>query len=251
MTNLTKRFRRLAAVQGLSFHVPPGQVLALWGLNGAGKTTVIKCLLGLWRHEGRITVGGRDVRRDGKGARQMIGYVPQEPGFPAELTARDALRWFYGRLKGVPAERSEAVLREVGLSEHVCKTVAALSGGMRKRLALASALLTDPPLLVLDEATANLDATARQSLLALLQVQSRRGKTIVFTSHRLEEVQMLASRVIAFAPGGSCSTAIRATLLPATKSKRPIRCPPMIDTPIQRPLPRRPLSPRCAAQQAR
>ena len=107
-TDLTKRYGKFTAVDHLTLHVPAQGAVALWGVNGAGKTTVIKCLLGLLRFDGRITVDGCDVQRQGRAARQRIGYVPQELAFYKEMTTYD-MADFYARLKGVPAVRIEAV----------------------------------------------------------------------------------------------------------------------------------------------
>lgn len=173
----------------------PGQAVALWGANGAGKTTLIKCILGLHGFRGRIVVDGCDARRRGKAARRRIGYVAQELAFYDDVSAREAARLF-ARLKRVPLARADVVLEQVGLAEHAAKRVAALSGGMKQRLALAVALLSDPALLLLDEPTSNLDAAARRAFLALLGELRQTGKTIVFTTHRPEEVAQLADRVV-------------------------------------------------------
>lgn len=193
-TNLTKRYGKFTAVDRLTLEVPEQRALALWGANGAGKTTAIKCLLGLLGFEGSIRVDGLDVRRQGRAVRRRIGYVPQELAFYKEMTALE-MATFYARIKGAPAERIERVLEQVGLSEHLAKPVGALSGGMKQRLALGLALLSDPPLLVMDEPTSNLDTAARNQLLQLLAQVKAAGKTILFTSHRIEEVEMLADQV--------------------------------------------------------
>lgn len=192
--DLTKRYGKFIAVDHLTLQVAERSALALWGANGAGKTTVIKCLLGLLRFEGAIRVDGLDVRRQGRAVRQRIGYVPQELAFYKEMTAVE-MAAFYARLKGAPAERIDPVLEQVGLSEHLAKPVGALSGGMKQRLALGLALLSDPPVLVMDEPTSNLDAAARSQLLRLLAQVKAAGKTILFTSHRIEEVEALADAV--------------------------------------------------------
>jgi ABC-type multidrug transport system ATPase subunit len=200
ISNLTKRYGRFTAVNDVSFDVEPGEALALWGRNGAGKTTVIRCLLGLTHSEGRIVVGGRDLRRQGKLVRRTVGYVPQELAFYDDMTALGCLT-FYARIKRVAIDRCRAVIREVGLEQHERKRVAEMSGGMKQRLALAAALLADPPLLLLDEMTSNLDAKVRAGFISLLLRLKRDGKTILFTSHRLDEVEALADRVLVMNDG--------------------------------------------------
>jgi ABC-2 type transport system ATP-binding protein/nitrous oxidase accessory protein len=195
ITNLSKRFGAFTAVDNLSFQVDARQALALWGPNGAGKTTVIKCLLGLLRYDGQILVDGLDAHRQGKATRRLLGYVPQELSFYPDMDTLETAE-FYARLKQAPAGRAAAVLAEVGLAEHAGKPVGALSGGMKQRLALGLALLTDPPTLVLDEPTSNLDAAARHQFLHLLSGVKAAGKTILFTSHRLEEIEALADQAL-------------------------------------------------------
>jgi nitrous oxidase accessory protein len=195
ITHLTKKFGAFTAVDNLSFAVAAGEATALWGPNGAGKTTIIRSLLGLLSTEGQLQVNNFDVQKEGKKARAAIGYVPQELAFYDDLSARNTLL-FYAKLKGAPAKRVDEALMEVGLAQHGAKPVAALSGGMKQRLALAIALLADPPLLILDEPTSNLDTAARDDFIKLLLRQKARGKTLLFTSHRLEEVEVLADRVL-------------------------------------------------------
>jgi ABC-type multidrug transport system ATPase subunit len=198
---VTKRFGRHAALKNLSFEVKSGEALALWGPNGAGKTTLIKSLLGVHNFEGQINLAGFDMKRQGRKARQLIGYVPQEFAF-VDLSARAALT-FYARLKRVGADRVETLLTQVGLHDHAGKLLSALSGGMKQRLALAAALLADPPVLILDEPTANLDAQARTDFLKLVAELRKAGKTIVFSSHRTDEVEVLADHVLMLKDGVS------------------------------------------------
>ncbi|HMQ14607.1 MAG TPA: nitrous oxide reductase family maturation protein NosD [Phycisphaerae bacterium] len=200
ITGLQKRFGRHVVVENLSLDVAPGSAVALWGTNGAGKTTIIKCILGLHPHRGTIRVGGIDARRSGPQARRLIGYVSQELSFYDDLTARESVRLF-AQLKRVRTPRVEQVLERVGLAEHGGKRVGQLSGGMKQRLALAVALLADPPLLLLDEPTSNLDAAARRSFLELLADLKQAGKTLLFTTHRAEEVAALAERVLVLERG--------------------------------------------------
>lgn len=198
--HLQKTFGAFVAVDDLTFEVPLHEAVALWGPNGAGKTTVIKCLLGLLRFKGQIALDGHDARRDGRAVRRALGYVPQELAFYDDLGTRDTAM-FYAKLKRVELDRAEEVLADVGLSDAADKPVGALSGGMKQRLALALALLADPPVLVLDEPTSNLDAEARDTFLELLTSVKGRGKTVLFTSHRLEEVEALADWVLVMEDG--------------------------------------------------
>ena len=199
-THLTKRFGRFTAVNDLSFGVATEQATALWGANGAGKTTVIKCLLGLLRYEGTIIVNGYDAYRQGRAARRLVGYVPQELAFYEEMSTLDTAR-FFAQLKQASLTEAVTLLDQVGLEEHAGKPVAALSGGMKQRLALALALLGDPPVLVLDEPTSNLDPAGRTQFLQLLVQVKAAGKTILFTSHRLEEIEQIADQVIVMERG--------------------------------------------------
>ena len=208
--NLTKRYPRpgrawwsdetITAVDNLSFDLPAGTSIALWGVNGAGKTTVIKCLLGLLASEGELHLNGYDLRRAGRTARRFLGYVPQELAFHNDLSVAESCR-FYARLKEVGDERIPVVLALVGLTGQEKKAVGALSGGMKQRLALALALLADPPVLLLDEPTSNLDETTRDDFIDLLVRLRDAGKTLLFTSHYADEVTRLAERVLILRDG--------------------------------------------------
>jgi ABC-type multidrug transport system ATPase subunit len=205
VVGLSKRYGKTVALSGLSFDAQPGESLALWGANGAGKTTLLKAILGLLDYDGRIEVAGFDVARNSKDARRAIGYVPQELAFQDwKVTTTMS---FFARLKGKTStggdarERVAPLIEQLGLGDHKDKTVPALSGGLKQRLALAIALLADPPLLLLDEPTANLDARGRQDYLSLLNDLRQRGKTILLASHRLEEVESVTSRVLLLSQG--------------------------------------------------
>lgn len=210
VNNLTKRYPQpgrpwwsdatVTAVDDLSFTLHQGKALALWGSNGAGKTTVLKCLLGLLACGGELHLAGVDLRRQGRQARRSLGYVPQELAFHNDLTVVESCR-FYAQIKDVPATRIPVVLDQVGLAAQLHKRVGALSGGMKQRLALALALLGDPPVLLLDEPTSNLDAQTRGEFIALLAAQRKAGKSLLFTSHHVEEVEQLADQVLILRDG--------------------------------------------------
>lgn len=203
VTGLTKIFgrrRRVVAVDELSFSIVPGQAVALWGPNGAGKTTVIKCLLGLLRYRGQVQVGGHDARRQGKAARRLMGYVPQEITFHHDLSVAQTLH-FYARLKKVEPARIRPVLEQVELAEHAHKTVEALSGGMKQRLALAIALMSDPPVLLLDEPTSNLDLAHQTLVLEAVRRQAERGIAVLAVMHDLNLAAALADELVLLVGG--------------------------------------------------
>jgi ABC-type multidrug transport system ATPase subunit len=197
--NLSKRYGVVLAVDDASFSVGERESVALWGPNGAGKTTVLRCLLGLARYTGEVRVAGIDPARHGEQARLHIGYVPQNlplsPMTVAELTA------YIARLKRAPQEEGRAKLEQLGIAEHGHKAVNDLSGGMKQRLALALALIGSPPVLLLDEPTANLDARGRADLVQLLKRLKREGMTLLFSSHRPEDILALADRVLLLESG--------------------------------------------------
>jgi len=201
VTDLTKQFGPLTAVDNLSFNVQAGEVVAFWGANGAGKTTAVRCLLNLLPFSGQIIIQGLDVRQQSKAVRKLVGFVPQELNFHDDLTVAETVT-FYARIKKMPSGTDfTPLLDRLDLLPHLKKRVQMLSGGLKQRLALALALLADPPILILDEPTANLDIRAREDFLLLLHQLKDQGKTMVFSSHRLEEITALADRVLLLEAG--------------------------------------------------
>lgn len=200
---ISKHYGNVTALDSVSFTIEAGESLALWGANGAGKTTAIRCLLGVHSFEGSLTVDSIDVQKNGKAARTKIGYVPQEMAF-FDMSLRETLQ-FYARLKKVAETEIASALETVQLVGHDDKAVSALSGGMKQRMALAIALLSDPPILLLDEPTASLDAEAQREFVHLIRSLNQAGKTVIFSSHRFEEVAALARRVLVL-EGGKLKT---------------------------------------------
>jgi len=200
---ISKYYGKVTALDSVSFSIEAGETLALWGANGAGKTTAIRCLLGVHSFEGSLIVDSIDVQKNGKAARKKIGYVPQEMAF-FDMSVYDTLQ-FYARLKKVKETEIASALETVQLVGHNDKAVSALSGGMKQRLALAIALLANPPILLLDEPTASLDAEAQREFVQLIRDLNQAGKTIIFSSHRFEEVAALAQRVLVL-EGGKLKT---------------------------------------------
>jgi ABC-type multidrug transport system ATPase subunit len=197
--DVTKRYGRRNAVDHVTFDVPEGASLALWGSNGAGKTTLIRCILGVTSYDGEIRIGGISSRRKGKVARKLVGYVPQSmPTF--DLSVAEMIQ-LVARLRQADPRPGLERLGAFGLDHTLKQPVASLSGGMKQKLALTLALLGDPPTLLLDEPTANLDARSQSELIATLAELKHQGRTIVFTSHRWSEVRALADRVVRLEAG--------------------------------------------------
>jgi len=220
--HVTKKFKRVLAVDDVSFDLGSGGSLALWGSNGAGKTTLIRCLLGVFPSTGTIRVSGFDVRKCGKSARAQIGYVPQELAFHDDAKLGASMR-FFARLRHVDSSNAARSLDKVGLSGHESKRLRDLSGGMKQRLALAIALIADPPIVVLDEPTSNLDSAGRGEVVDTLLDLRRAGKTIVFASHRPDEVITLADRVLVMEKGKMVQQTTPETLWPSRSSVRSLR----------------------------
>ncbi len=220
--HITKRYGKYAAVNDVSFELEDGQALALWGSNGAGKTTLIRCLLGITRSRGAASIDGMNVRRKGRHARARVGYVPQELSFHDDVRLASAMGFFAGLRRASHARAHEA-LDTVGLTGHEHKRVRDLSGGMKQRLALAIALLSDPPLIILDEPTSNLDASGRAEVVQTLSALKEAGKTLLFASHRPDEVISLASRVLVLEKGVIQRDTTPAELWPTEKPVQVIR----------------------------
>lgn len=200
VSQLTKRYGRQTVLDGVSFSLKQGSIVALLGANGAGKTTTFKCILGMTEFKGWIEVGGQSVTRAGKEVRRLTGYLPQTPGFADEDTCFEALH-FLAQLRRVRDGRITALLERVNLGAQRNMRVRELSGGMRQRLALAAALLSDPPLLLLDEPTANLDAESRRELHDQLISLRAEGRTVVLSTHFVEHIADIADRVILLKDG--------------------------------------------------
>ena len=178
----------------VALDVARGEAVALVGPNGSGKTSVLRCLLGLVPFTGRASIGGRDVARAPVAARAQVGYVPQKAAF-GDARALEALV-FVARLRGLDPLQGSRLLREVGLEVHAAERVRTFSGGMLQRLALAVALLGEPPVLLLDEPSASLDADGQQTFFKIVNRLRRSGQTLVLASHRAEEVASLTDRTV-------------------------------------------------------
>ena len=192
-----KRFGDFAALSDVDLDIRPGEIFALLGPNGAGKTTLIGCVSGLVRPTaGTIEVFGHDVRAERRTARRLVGLVPQEVSFDPFFTPHESLMIQMG-LMGVRPDpaRADALLETFGLAEKRDAYTRSLSGGMKRRLLVAKALVHSPKLLFLDEPTAGVDVELRRELWTEVAKLRDRGTTVILTTHYLEEAEQLADRV--------------------------------------------------------
>ncbi len=194
ISGLRKTYGDLAAVDGVSFEVHPGEIFGLVGPNGAGKTTTIECLEGLRQADGgNIQVLGLDPRRDGPALRQKIGAQLQESALPDRIRVWEALDLFSSfYAHSVPWE---PLLEQLGLDEKRDAAFAKLSGGQKQRLFIALALVNNPDLVFFDELSTGLDPQARRSMWDFIRAVRAAGKTVFLTTHYMEEAERLCDRV--------------------------------------------------------
>jgi ABC-2 type transport system ATP-binding protein len=200
VTGLSKSFGARRAVDAVSFRVEAGQTLGLIGPNGAGKSTTVGMICGLLKADlGEVLLDGQPLDHGANSAKRKIGLVPQELAIYEDLSARENLRLFgalYG-LKGVVLKaRCDDVLQLVNLTERAADKPATFSGGMKRRLNIAAALLHDPQLLILDEPTVGVDPQSRNAIFATLAELQREGRSLIYTSHYMEEVERLADHIV-------------------------------------------------------
>ncbi|MCS6945512.1 MAG: ABC transporter ATP-binding protein [Sutterellaceae bacterium] len=195
--DVIKRYRKVTALDGVTLHIKPGEFFGLLGPNGAGKTTLISIMAGLVRPSaGQVRVMGYDVVTQYRAARRALGVVPQELVFDPFFTVRETLRFQSGYF-GLRANDDwiDELLANLGLTAKADTNMRALSGGMKRRVLVAQALVHRPPVIVLDEPTAGVDVELRQTLWRFVQQLNRQGHTIVLTTHYLEEAQQLCDRI--------------------------------------------------------
>jgi len=199
-SHLTKRFGARTAVDGISFEIHRGESVGFLGPNGAGKTTTFSMITGLIRPDsGQVSVGGHPLVSDTDPVKRRLGLVPQDLALYEDLDARRNLE-FFAAIQGVGSRDMPAAidsaLRFVGLLERSADRVATFSGGMKRRLNLAAALLHDPDILLLDEPTVGVDPQSRNAVFDNIAALRARGKTLLYTTHYMEEVERLCDRVI-------------------------------------------------------
>jgi len=197
---ISKSYGPLVAVSDVSFRVNHGETVGLLGPNGAGKTTTVSIIAGLLSADsGEVLIEGKQVMSDTDPVKLKIGLVPQDMALYDQLTARDNLIFFAAlySLPGAKAKQAiDDVLNLVALSDRAAHKVGTFSGGMKRRLNLAAALLHDPQILLLDEPTVGVDPQSRNAIFENLEALKKRGKTLIYTTHYMEEAERLCDRIV-------------------------------------------------------
>jgi ABC-2 type transport system ATP-binding protein len=215
VTDVHKKYGAFEALRGVSLDIAPGEFFGLLGPNGAGKTSLISIVAGLNRPSaGTVRVMGHDVVTDYRAARRALGVVPQELVFDPFFTVRETLRLtsgYYGLARN--DDWIDEILAHLDLTAKADANMRALSGGMKRRVLVAQALVHRPPVIVLDEPTAGVDVELRQTLWKFVRRLNREGHTIVLTTHYLEEAQELCGRIAMLKQGRVVALARTADLL--------------------------------------
>lgn len=215
ISGVVKRFGTLEALAGVSIDIAEGEFFGLLGPNGAGKTTLISCLGGLCRPDaGRISVLGHDVQSDYRAARRLLGVVPQELVFDPFFNVRECLRFqsgYYGIRHN--DDWIDEILANLDLTDKAETNMRRLSGGMKRRVLVAQALVHKPPVIVLDEPTAGVDVELRQGLWQFMRRLNGEGHTIILTTHYLEEAETLCGRLALLKAGRVIALESTAALL--------------------------------------
>jgi ABC-2 type transport system ATP-binding protein len=238
---VAKRYGAVQALAGVDFEIRRGEIFGLLGPNGAGKTTLISILAGLARADaGAVRVLGHDVVADYRAARRLLGVVPQELVFDPFFTVRETLAiqsGYYGlRSNGAWIEE---VMRNLDLTGKADANMRSLSGGMKRRVLVAQALVHRPPVIVLDEPTAGVDVELRQGLWQFVRRLNREGHTVVLTTHYLEEAEMLCDRIAMLKAGRIVALDATANLI---RRHHALYLRVRLDGPLPDALPARPIS---------
>ena len=211
--SLTKRYGKVFALQNCSLSTQKGEIFGLLGPNGAGKTTLLRILLGYLRPtSGKASIDSIDCAKDSLRVRERVSYLPGDPRLFRRMRGRDVLR-FFARLRG-QKNASHAMQLAERLRLDTSRKVAAMSTGMRQKLALAVTLAVDVPLLILDEPTSNLDPSVRSEVQVILNEAKANGKTVLFSSHVLSEVEEICDRIAIMKNGTHVQTLTLQELLP-------------------------------------
>ncbi len=199
VNNLSKSFDEIQAVNNISFTIEKGEIFGLLGPNGAGKSTTINMLSTILQSDsGTIHIDGIDIKTNPKVCKELIGVVPQEISLYEDLSAYDNLL-FWGKLYGIPPkklkENINTILDLIGLSDRKKDLIKTYSGGMKRRINIAAAILHQPKVLFMDEPTVGIDPQSRNHIFEVIETLNKQGMTIIYTTHYMEEVERLCERI--------------------------------------------------------
>jgi ABC-2 type transport system ATP-binding protein len=198
--NITKRFNDKLVLDNISFDINQGEVFGLLGPNGAGKSTLINIIIGLLKADnGDVLVGGHSIKKEPIRVKEQIGFVPQEIALFEVLNAKENLEYWgglYGLKGGLLKDRIEEAVTIAGLEDHLKKKVKNYSGGMKRRLNIAAAMMHHPEILIMDEPTVGVDPQSRNHIFQAVKDMNRNyNTTIIYTSHYMEEVEQLCNNI--------------------------------------------------------
>ncbi|MCA1058846.1 ABC transporter ATP-binding protein [Rossellomorea aquimaris] len=197
--NVSKQYDSIQALETIQLTISEGSCFGIVGPNGAGKSTLMKILSGvLQSFDGDIIVKGQSVKKSKLDVKRLIGYIPQDICLEETLTAKDNL-FYFGSLYGLKGkelhDRSEKVLKQIGLDERGKDKVVTFSGGMKRRLNIGCALLHEPSIVIMDEPTVGIDPQSRNSIFSIIHELKEKGSTIIYSSHYMEEVEQLCDSI--------------------------------------------------------
>ena len=223
MVSVTKNYRRTAAVSNLSLRVEAGEVVGLIGANGAGKTTTLRMAAGLIAPSaGKVYLNGIDVQKQPHQARRSLGFLTASTGVYERLTPLEMLQLF-GQLNGMENPllkmRISEVAEELGLTDFLHRRCGVLSTGQRQRVSIARSVIHDPLLYLLDEPTSTLDPLSARAIVEMIRRNVQRGKSVVLSTHRMEEAQLLCHRLYILAGGKVVAEGVPAEVQAASKTQ--------------------------------
>tara|TARA_R110000787_G_scaffold32138_17_gene84999 strand:- start:15772 stop:16692 length:921 start_codon:yes stop_codon:yes gene_type:complete len=225
--NLSKSFQNIQAVNDISFTIKKGEIFGLLGPNGAGKSTTLNMMSAILKSDaGSIHINGVDVNGNSKECKHLIGVVPQEISLYEELSAYQNLL-FWGNLYGIPSKelkgRIDTTLELIGLLDRKNDVVKTYSGGMKRRINIAAALLHNPKVLFMDEPTVGIDPQSRNHIFEVIETLSKQGMTIIYTTHYMEEVERLCDRIAIIDSGKIIAQGTQSELKELVQTKESIQ----------------------------
>lgn len=225
--NLSKTFQKLKAVDDVSFHISKGEIFGLLGPNGAGKSTTLNMMSTILKSdEGSIIIDGVEVESNAKACKHLIGVVPQEISLYEDLSAYENLL-FWGNLYGVPSkelkETIDTTLNLIGLLDRKNDLIKTYSGGMKRRVNIAAALLHKPKVLLMDEPTVGIDPQSRNHIFEVIEKLNNQGMTIIYTTHYMEEVERLCNRIAIIDSGKIIAQGTQSELKEMVQTKESIQ----------------------------